>query len=131
MIKYINNGDNIQDRETGAFIPKDPGNRHYAEYLEWKKAGNTPIPAQPSVDHELVKDEWVLRQEKRDARELAEARAAIPTDTDTIMALVEAVTQLGVDVTQLESRATFETLVERVNAAKERAGRRNVRENRN
>ena len=28
-----------------AFIPPDPGNRDYREYLEWVEAGNTPEPA--------------------------------------------------------------------------------------
>jgi hypothetical protein len=28
-----------------AFIPFDPDNRDYAEYLEWVEAGNTPMPA--------------------------------------------------------------------------------------
>jgi hypothetical protein len=31
----------------GAFIPNDPGNRDYREYLEWLEAGNTPEPAPP------------------------------------------------------------------------------------
>jgi hypothetical protein len=29
----------------GAFIPNDPGNCDYREYLEWVEAGNTPEPA--------------------------------------------------------------------------------------
>jgi hypothetical protein len=29
----------------GAFIPNDPGNRDYREYLDWLEAGNTPEPA--------------------------------------------------------------------------------------
>jgi hypothetical protein len=29
----------------GAFIPNDPGNRDYREYLAWLEAGNTPEPA--------------------------------------------------------------------------------------
>jgi len=29
----------------GAFIPPDPGNTDYREYLDWLKAGNTPEPA--------------------------------------------------------------------------------------
>jgi hypothetical protein len=29
----------------GATIPNDPGNRDYAEYLDWLEAGNTPEPA--------------------------------------------------------------------------------------
>ena len=30
-----------------AFIPAAPGNRDYAEYLDWLDAGNTPEPAPP------------------------------------------------------------------------------------
>ena len=29
-------------KSDGSSIPKDPDNRHYAEYLEWVAAGNTP-----------------------------------------------------------------------------------------
>jgi len=28
-----------------AFIPNDPGNRDYREYLQWIEEGNTPLPA--------------------------------------------------------------------------------------
>lgn len=28
-----------------AFIPFDPQNTDYAEYLKWLEAGNTPLPA--------------------------------------------------------------------------------------
>ena len=28
-----------------AFIPFDPANRDYAEYLKWLEEGNTPLPA--------------------------------------------------------------------------------------
>jgi len=28
-----------------AFIPFDPANRDYAEYLRWLEEGNTPLPA--------------------------------------------------------------------------------------
>ena len=28
-----------------AFIPFDPANTDYAEYLKWLEAGNTPLPA--------------------------------------------------------------------------------------
>jgi hypothetical protein len=35
----------IKRLSDGAFIPADPGNRDYREYLEWLEAGNTPEPA--------------------------------------------------------------------------------------
>jgi hypothetical protein len=35
----------VQNLETGAFIPFDPDNTDYQEYLEWLAEGNTPQPA--------------------------------------------------------------------------------------
>lgn len=31
----------------GAFIPADPANNDYQEYLKWVAAGNTPLPPDP------------------------------------------------------------------------------------
>jgi hypothetical protein len=41
-------------------IPLAEGNRHYAEYLEWVAAGNTPDPAE-------TVDPWEAIRQKRDA----------------------------------------------------------------
>lgn len=41
----LTSGDSILRLFDGAFIPAAPGNRDYAEYLEWLEAGNTPEPA--------------------------------------------------------------------------------------
>lgn len=35
----------VQRTLDGAFIPFDPGNRDYQEYLAWLGKGNTPDPA--------------------------------------------------------------------------------------
>jgi hypothetical protein len=35
----------VQRLSDNAFIPFDPDNRDYAEYLKWVEAGNTPLPA--------------------------------------------------------------------------------------
>jgi hypothetical protein len=33
-----------------AFIPHDPANTDYAEYLKWLDEGNTPLPADPQPE---------------------------------------------------------------------------------
>jgi hypothetical protein len=45
MYKLIANSDSVRRLNDGAFIPADPANRDYREYLEWLDAGNTPLPA--------------------------------------------------------------------------------------
>jgi hypothetical protein len=41
----LTTGTSIIRLSDGAFIPPDPGNRDYREYLDWLEAGNTPGPA--------------------------------------------------------------------------------------
>ena len=41
----LTTGDSIIRLSDNAFIPQDPGNRDYREYLEWLEEGNTPEPA--------------------------------------------------------------------------------------
>lgn len=43
MYKLLANGE-IRNLDEGVTIPPVQGNRHYAEYLEWLEAGNTPEP---------------------------------------------------------------------------------------
>ena len=35
----------IERLSDNAFIPFDPANTDYQEYLKWLEAGNTPLPA--------------------------------------------------------------------------------------
>ena len=39
-------GESIKRLTDNAFIPFDPANRDYAEYLRWLEEGNEPLPAE-------------------------------------------------------------------------------------
>ena len=41
----LTSGDTIIRISDNAFIPNDPGNRDYADFLAWEAEGNTPLPA--------------------------------------------------------------------------------------
>ena len=41
----LTSGDAILRLTDNAFIPNDPGNRDYADFLAWEAEGNTPLPA--------------------------------------------------------------------------------------
>lgn len=43
----LTSGDTIRRLSDNAFIPADPGNRDYREYLEFLEAGGVPEPAPP------------------------------------------------------------------------------------
>ena len=45
MAYQLTTSTSIKRLSDGAFIPNDPGNRDYREYLDWLAAGNTPEPA--------------------------------------------------------------------------------------
>ena len=58
----------VVDTETGAFIPKAEGNRHWQEYQGWLAEGNTPDPdpISKAIDFEYWLDNAVRPQ--RDAK---------------------------------------------------------------
>jgi hypothetical protein len=45
LMYQLTSGDTIVRLSDNAYIPQAPGNRDYAEYLEWLEAGNEPVPA--------------------------------------------------------------------------------------
>lgn len=47
MAYKLTHGTMIVRMADNAFIPPDPANRDYAEFLAWQEEGNTPEPADP------------------------------------------------------------------------------------
>ena len=45
IMYQLTSSDSIIRLSDNAFIPNDPGNRDYADFLAWKAEGNTPLPA--------------------------------------------------------------------------------------
>jgi hypothetical protein len=46
MIYKLTNFENIIRLSDNAFIPFDPANTDYQEYLKWVSEGNEPLPAE-------------------------------------------------------------------------------------
>ena len=46
MYKLTKNPEQVYDNEKHIFIPFDPANTDYQEYLKWVAEGNTPLPAE-------------------------------------------------------------------------------------
>lgn len=45
MYKLTNNPDVVLNLNTGGWVPFDPDNADYQQYLKWLEEGNTPLPA--------------------------------------------------------------------------------------
>lgn len=44
LIKNFNNAQSVQRLSDNAFIPFDPANTDYQEFLRWCSEGNEPLP---------------------------------------------------------------------------------------
>lgn len=53
MYTLIKDGVSVIRLSDGAIVPFALGNRDYAEYEEWRAAGNTPQPVDPPAPEEL------------------------------------------------------------------------------
>lgn len=77
MYKLISNSPVIIRLSDGAFIPDDPRNVDFSEYLEWLKAGNTPEPADvvepPAPKGELPKVEDIDSMGLEEVKEVLKA----------------------------------------------------------
>jgi hypothetical protein len=47
MYQLTDSSDTILRLADGAFIPRAPGNRDYADFLAWQAEGNEPLPPPP------------------------------------------------------------------------------------
>lgn len=45
MYQFTEVSDQVKRLSDNAFIPFDPQNSDYQEYLKWLEAGNQPLPA--------------------------------------------------------------------------------------
>jgi hypothetical protein len=58
MAYQLTQVESILRLEDRAFIPPDPANRDYAEYLAWLEEGNVPDPApEPTPPPELTPEQ--------------------------------------------------------------------------
>jgi hypothetical protein len=52
MTYQLTTGDTILRLADNAFIPQDPANTDYQQYLAWLEEGNEPLPPDPTPEPE-------------------------------------------------------------------------------
>jgi hypothetical protein len=61
MAKYMIGGDYVLEKAVNRSIPKDPGNRHYQEYLRWLAEGNIPETEPTATPARVTCTAWQIR----------------------------------------------------------------------
>ena len=62
MTYQLTHLDSIKRLSDNAFIPPDPHNEAYQEYLSWLEDGNTPLPADPLPEFSELTPQQKLEQ---------------------------------------------------------------------
>lgn len=110
---YVNHGTCVQ-RADGAFIPLDPMNSDYAEYLAWLDLGNVPdMPPQPTHAELLKQATTQIRQERQPILGVLDGLQAsfITKDDKPTAIVIETAKQALRDITKVDLSAC-ETLAE-------------------
>jgi hypothetical protein len=72
MTYQLTQGDTILRLSDNAFIPPDPANTDYQQYLLWLEEGNEPLPPDPIPEPEPLTPEEKLAQSGLTVEELKE-----------------------------------------------------------
>jgi hypothetical protein len=72
MTYQLTQGDTILRLSDNAFIPPDPANTDYQQYLEWISQGNEPLPPDPIPEPEPLTPEQKLAASGLTVEELKE-----------------------------------------------------------
>jgi len=64
--------DCIVNVETNSYIPFDPANTDYQQYLKWLEEGNTPLPPDPEPEPEPLTPQQKLEAAGLSIEELKE-----------------------------------------------------------
>jgi hypothetical protein len=71
MYKIINQN-MVYNLDTEFYIPNDPDNTDYQEYLKWLEEGNTPLPPDPIPEPEPLTPQQKLEAAGLSIEELKE-----------------------------------------------------------
>jgi len=72
LMYQLTSGDTIVRLTDNAFIPPDPANTDYQQYLKWLEEGNTPLPPDPIPEPEPLTAQQKLEAAGLTVEELKE-----------------------------------------------------------